>query len=131
MNAAIQVSTALDAGELLAYLHEIEAALGRERRLRWGPRVIDLDLIDYDGQVLPDTTTFQRWVDLPLDTQTVEAPAELILPHPRLQDRAFVLAPLCDIAPGWVHPVFGQSVQVLFAALPEAEKAALTPLDPA
>ena len=60
--------------------------------------------------------------------QRVEAPDRLILPHPRLQDRAFVLIPLADICPGWRHPVTGASVSDMIAALPEADKEAIWPL---
>jgi 2-amino-4-hydroxy-6-hydroxymethyldihydropteridine diphosphokinase len=107
VNAVVRVETALPASVLLARLHEIETEFGRERRHVNAPRTLDLDIVDYGG--------------------TVSAPGEApILPHPRLADRAFVLLPLMDIAPGWRHPVTGQTIRVLVAALPDPSGA--TPL---
>ena len=129
INAAVQITTELTPGDLLAALHEIEADAGRERVVRWGQRTLDLDLLTFGQAVLPNEQTYLTWRDLPLARQTQEAPQELILPHPRLQDRAFVLVPLCDIAPDWRHPVFGRTAQSLCDALPAADKADVVPLD--
>lgn len=115
--------------ELLALLHEIEAAFGRRRDLRWGRRTLDLDLLAVGDSVLPDTATWRRWRDLLPEAQAREAPDRLILPHPRLHERAFVLVPLADIAPDWRHPVTRQDVAQMLAALPAAERAAIRPLD--
>ncbi len=62
------------------------------------------------------------------EDQARQAPDQLILPHPRLQDRAFVLVPLCDVAPDWRHPVLGLTAAPLLAALPAADVAAVKPL---
>jgi 2-amino-4-hydroxy-6-hydroxymethyldihydropteridine diphosphokinase len=69
------------------------------------------------------------WKELPLDQQLQQAPADLILPHPRLQDRSFVLVPMMDIAPDWEHPVLGMTTRQLLARRPEDEKASICPLD--
>lgn len=100
VNAVAVVETTLPPETLLATLHRIEAAMGRRRGPDTlnAPRPIDLDLIDYDGLVRP------------------EAP---VLPHPRMQDRAFVLLPLADVAPDWVHPVSGQTLADLLHGLPK------------
>lgn len=128
VNAVARIETDLSATDLLAALHAIEAAFGRERDTRWAARTLDLDLLDFGGAVLPDLATYAAWRDLPLEAQMRAAPDRLILPHPRIQDRAFVLVPLADIAADWVHPVSGQSVTEMLAALPEADKAAIRPL---
>lgn len=128
VNAAACFPTALSAPDLLAALHRIEAGAGRERVRRWGQRTLDLDLVALGPAVLPDPQTYARWRDLPLEQQMQQAPAELILPHPRMQDRAFVLVPLAEITPDWVHPVLGATVRALCDALPAADKADVVPL---
>ncbi len=126
--AALVAADGRDAPELLTRLHGIEAAFGRERMERWGPRTLDLDLLAFGDEVRPDAKTQAGWMALPHERQRTEAPSELILPHPRLQDRGFVLIPLAEIAPCWRHPATGLTVAAMAAALPEAEKAAICPL---
>ncbi len=129
VNAAIQLQTELSPEGLLAALHEVEAALGRRREGgRWQSRGIDLDLIAYEDLVRPDAATQDEWRGLSLERQVVEAPETLVLPHPRMQDRGFVLLPLAEIAPGWRHPRLGKTVAELLAALPPAAKADIAPL---
>lgn len=119
VNAALRVTTALSPEAVLAELHEIEAEFGRERVQRWGMRTLDLDLLDHGGIVCPDLAGWQLWVDLPPERQRAVAPDHLVLPHPRIQDRAFVLVPLAEVAEGWRHPVTGQDVAAMLTALPE------------
>ena len=128
VNAASLLSADVNPRDVLDILHQIEADFGRLRVQRWGQRCLDLDLIAFGDAVLPDLATYHRWRDLPLDRQKTEAPDQLILPHPRMHERAFVLIPLAEIAPDWMHPVLGQTVAELAAALPDADKSALTPL---
>nr|WP_249138933.1 2-amino-4-hydroxy-6-hydroxymethyldihydropteridine diphosphokinase [Actibacterium sp. MT2.3-13A] len=128
VNAVALYATSLAPEALLAHLHGVERGLGRTRDTRWGARTLDLDLLDYGGQVRPDAETLLRWIALPLEAQKATAPDELILPHPRLQDRGFVLVPLADVAPGWRHPLLGLTVEQMLAALPEEEKAQIRPL---
>src|SRR4051812_12752397 len=99
-NAVAEVASELPAGALLAELHAVEAAFGRARTVPNAARPIDLDLLDYRGEV------------------AAGAPGKATLPHPRLSDRAFVLRPLADLAPDWRHPVTGQPIQTLLKALP-------------
>lgn len=121
VNAAIRVSTDLTAQDVLTVLHETEAKAARMRTLRWGQRTLDLDLIALGDQVCPDLLTYSHWRGLAPDLQAQTAPDQLILPHPRVQDRSFVLVPLADVAPDWVHPVLGQSVVQMRDARPADE----------
>jgi 2-amino-4-hydroxy-6-hydroxymethyldihydropteridine diphosphokinase len=104
VNGVAAVATRLGPAELLALLHRIEDRFGRERRTRNEPRVLDLDLLDYDGLVQPGGP----------------GPA---LPHPRMHERAFVLLPLRDVAPDWRHPVSGATVAALIDRLPPGQRA--------
>lgn len=97
VNAVARIEAAISPKDLLGLLHEVETEFGRVRSERNAPRTLDLDLIDYDGQLLE---------------------GDLELPHPRLLQRAFVLLPLRDVAPDWTHPVSGASVSESIAALP-------------
>lgn len=122
VNAAAKICANWSAPQAMAVLHDIENEMGRERVQRWGQRTLDLDLLAFEDVVLPDADVHAHWRGLSLEAQQQAAPETLILPHPRVQDRAFVLVPLADIAPDWVHPVLGQSVTQMLAALPEQDK---------
>lgn len=128
VNAAAVVETEFAPLELLQKLHEVEAKCGRARDTRWGARTMDIDLIACADQVLPDAATYAKWRDLPLEDQMQLAPNELILPHPRLQDRAFVLVPLNDVAPDWIHPVSGLTVAKMLENLPKSDRDQVVPL---
>lgn len=111
--------------QILAALHKIEHDFGRSRSSRWAGRSLDLDLLAVRSVVAPDLATYQRWQTLAPADQAQLAPAQLILPHPRLQDRAFVLVPLAEIAAEWRHPVSGQTVMQMLQALPAADRDAV------
>ena len=89
LNQVVRAETGLDPAAVLSALKSIEASLGRTPTFRYGPRLIDLDLLYYDDLVLDDPG--------------------LTIPHPRLHERDFVLRPLAEIAPDWVHPVLGMT----------------------
>ena len=116
------------ASEFLNLLHEVEAQFGRVRTERWAGRSLDLDLLASGQDVVPDRKTLQHWMHLPLGQQAQVCPDQLLLPHPRLQDRGFVLVPLADVAPEWHHPVLHKSVCELLSDLPDAETAGIRPL---
>ncbi len=123
VNAAAIVDFGGDAAGLLAHLHGVETELGRVRKTRWGARTVDLDLIAFGAQVSPDEQTQRYWRELPEKAQQGQAPDQLILPHPRVQDRAFVLVPLMDVAPDWPHPLLGKTVRQMHDALPDTARA--------
>ena len=128
VNAAVSINWKGDGDSLLQCLHALEDRYGRERTQRWGQRTLDLDVIGAGNTVLPDLEGFSRWRDLTPDRQRVETPDQLIMPHPRMQDRAFVLVPLADIAGDWCHPVSGVTVRQMVAALPPSDVEAVRPL---
>jgi 2-amino-4-hydroxy-6-hydroxymethyldihydropteridine diphosphokinase len=101
LNIAVKGRTNLSPLALLAYLKEIEADMGRQKTVRYGPRIIDVDIVFYND------TVFNR--------------PDLQIPHLRMTERGFVLRPLADIAAEVVHPVLKKTVAELLAALPAAD----------
>jgi 2-amino-4-hydroxy-6-hydroxymethyldihydropteridine diphosphokinase len=130
VNAAcsLRISADFSPLDLLAVLHRIENDFGRQRHLRWGMRTLDLDLIAFGDSVFPDPQTQAHWRDLPAADQSRLAPDGLILPHPRLQDRPFVLIPLADVAPDWCHPLLGRTVAEMVEGLSPADRAGIQPV---
>lgn len=96
LNAVFAIETQLSATELMRTLLEIEQSFGRERSVPNAPRTLDLDLIAYGVEVINQP--------------------DLIVPHPRAADRRFVMGPLSQVAPAWVHPVLGKTALALFEA---------------
>ncbi len=125
VNAVFEVSTDLSAEAVLGALHDLEAKFGRERPYRWAPRTLDLDLVFYGDAVRPDGQTWREWANLSLKEAGATTPAELILPHPRMHERSFVLGPLNDIAPEFVHPVLQKSIREIWLSLPLDERETL------
>ena len=93
INAVVEIKTVLSTHNLFQTLQNIEKDMGREREVKGGPRIIDLDLLFYGQEVFQD--------------------ADLIVPHPEVQKRRFVLEPLCEIASYLIHPAFGVSIRGL------------------
>jgi dihydroneopterin aldolase/2-amino-4-hydroxy-6-hydroxymethyldihydropteridine diphosphokinase len=101
LNAALEIRTLLSPKELLDIVHQIEAVAGRKRDVHWGPRTLDVDIIFYDDLVLTD--------------------ADLTVPHADMANRDFVLRPLMQLCPGYVHPLYQKTVAQLYRELFEKE----------
>ena len=129
VNAAFSIDWSGTPEALLALLHRVEAEAGRTRTHRWEARVLDLDLVAFGDCVRPDAVTQTEWRHLPLEQAARHAPDQLILPHPRLQERGFVLVPMADIAPDWRHPLTGETVTEMLSALPSADLAEIRPIE--
>lgn len=107
-NLVCQATTSLSPGALLHAAKEIERQLGRSSGPRYGPRVIDIDLLLYDRLILNTPT--------------------LTIPHPRMPERVFVLAPLAELAPSLTHPVLGETMAELLLRAPESDVERVGPL---
>jgi len=101
LNMAIEVETDLKPFELLRTLKDIEKKMGREETFLWGPRIIDLDILLYDNNIVDEKG--------------------LRIPHPHMQDREFVLRPLCEIAGDVIHPSLLLSIEELLQRLKSTE----------
>lgn len=101
LNQVIHIKTSLTPQALLRRIKRIEKDLGRKKSFRWGPRLIDIDILFFADYIIES--------------------ASLTIPHKELHKRAFVLVPLADIAPDFVHPVFNQTVSALRDTLADLE----------
>jgi len=109
LNLVIKADTALDPNSVLIHIKAIELSMGRKETFRFGPRLIDMDILFYD--------------DIILDSP------QLTIPHPRLAERAFVLVPMAEIAPDLTHPVLGKTIQQLRSSVdPTSLKLFQTPI---
>ncbi|HBG75008.1 MAG: 2-amino-4-hydroxy-6-hydroxymethyldihydropteridine diphosphokinase [Chloroflexi bacterium GWB2_49_20] len=97
LNMVLQAETQFSPWKLLKFLKALESGMGRQPSFRNGPRLIDLDILFYD--------------------QLVSEQSGLVIPHARIAERAFVLVPLAEIAPGWMHPVLQVTIQELLAGV--------------
>lgn len=103
VNLVVKIKTELDPFELLTRTQEIQMAVGRKANtVRFGPRVLDLDIIFFDDRVI--------------QTETLE------IPHPRMHKRRFVLKPICDIEPSMLHPLLGKDMRSLLSGLKDPEQ---------
>jgi 2-amino-4-hydroxy-6-hydroxymethyldihydropteridine diphosphokinase len=112
VNAVARVATHLPPEALMRHLHAIERAAGRRRGIVWGPRTLDLDLLDYRGLI--------RNRSYPM----AGGRRPLLLPHPGIAERIFVLTPIAEIAPRWRHPLGRQSAAALLRRLVGAREGA-------
>ena len=131
-NAVVVADTSLPPQALLRTLKSLERSAGRRSKQRWGPRPLDIDILDYAGLVTHWPAVKPRSL---LHLARSQAPREraaartslrppLVLPHPQLHLRAFALQPLVDIMPRWHHPVTGESAAQLLNALPRDARSA-------
>jgi 2-amino-4-hydroxy-6-hydroxymethyldihydropteridine diphosphokinase len=127
-NAAARVSSPLPPETFLDLLHEIEEKAGRERIKRWGPRVLDLDLLAAGSAIIPNAQQLSKWMALSTEQASTVTPDTLLLPHPRLHERGFVLVPLADVAPDWCHPLTGRTIAEMRDALPAEERGQIRPI---
>lgn len=112
VNAVAELESDLAGPEAcLDRLHAIERIFGRRRAERWQARGLDLDLLDWHGAVRPNASSWRR------AAEASAAPQSLVLPHPGLHRRRFVLQPLLDIAPAWRHPVLKRSAVDMIARI--------------
>lgn len=111
-NAAASLETSLGPWELLGELRRVESGSGRVRRVRWGPRTLDLDLLFFgDARIGRDSVP--AWPSVPL----APGPESLVVPHPRAAFRRFVLGPLAEVAADFVDPVSGRTIRELLERL--------------
>ncbi len=97
LNMCIEASTVLNPNTLLHYLKNLESELGRQKSYKWGPRLIDIDILLYDDTIIDNDS--------------------LTIPHAQMAERAFVIVPLADIAPDLIHPVFNKTIAELETAV--------------
>lgn len=109
LNGALEIETLLEPEELLDALHDMEDAAGRTRVRRWGPRTLDIDIIFYDKLVYESDN--------------------VVIPHPDMQNRDFVLEPLSTLAPYYRHPLFGKTVMQLYQELDPKKKTKIEGMD--
>jgi 2-amino-4-hydroxy-6-hydroxymethyldihydropteridine diphosphokinase len=102
VNGAVSISTKLTARDLMNHLLAIEADMGRVRTLKWGPRVIDLDVLLFGREIIDDII--------------------VTVPHPLMHLRRFVMAPMADLAPDLIHPVLKRTIMELFREIPENDQ---------
>jgi dihydroneopterin aldolase/2-amino-4-hydroxy-6-hydroxymethyldihydropteridine diphosphokinase/dihydropteroate synthase len=112
LNLVCMILTKLNPIELLEKIKQIETKLGRQNTIRYGPRIIDIDILFYDNLIF-----------------NIKEPTELIIPHPKLQERDFVLGPFLDLSPNYIHPILNKSILELFKELTEISLKKILPFN--
>lgn len=125
INCVVTGATDLLPHDLLAVCQSIEMSYGRKRATRWGTRTLDIDIIDYDQQLYPSV---DEWHAVAVNVSAGTKMPELVLPHPFMHVRAFVLKPLCDLTPDWRHPVYRTTAVGMLLGQPQAGQAGIVPI---
>ena len=121
VNVGVRFSTNLKPKDLLSFTSDLEIKYGRKRQRRWEPRTCDIDILLCNQLILPTKLHFEKWLKLDFLEQIELSPNELILPHPRLQERTFFLKPLNDLQPDWTHPFLEMKAKEMLDSLPPNE----------
>ena len=124
VNCVLRACTVLKPGELLSLCQSIESKFGRVRDTRWHARTLDIDMLSFGDAIMPGKVGWENLMEAGRDGTII---TDLILPHPRLHERAFVLKPLTDICPHWQHPVLGKTAMELLDAVGTGEVSGVKP----
>jgi 2-amino-4-hydroxy-6-hydroxymethyldihydropteridine diphosphokinase len=125
VNAVVAVECDKSIGLILREIKQIERAMGRRTGVRWGPRVLDIDIVTHRGQYASGQSL--GWVDK-TSRSTAWRRGQVVLPHPESHRRKFVLQPICDILPHWHHPIYNASAQQILRRLPQQRQSRLVQL---
>ena len=117
-NVGIHFYSNLTPKQLLNLASSLEEKYGRKREGRWKARTCDIDILLCDQLILPSKLNYEKWMRLELEDQLKLIPNELILPHPRMQERPFFLKPLSDLQPKWIHPFLKKTAKEMLDSLP-------------
>ena len=119
VNLVATVATKLQPDDLLALCLETERRYGRSPGARWSARTLDIDLIAYEDLILPNQAA---WQEISSSTDPAAISKELMVPHPRMHIRDFILVPLVEVEPQWRHPVTGKSARMMLEQLRDSNK---------
>lgn len=125
VNCVVTGKTDHTAHEVLDICQSVEKSFGRDRTTRWGARTLDIDIIDYGHRVYPSADMWHTVAD---NARAETRMPELVLPHPFMHKRAFVLQPLCDLAPDWQHPVYQRTAVDLLSEQSADDRAGVVPI---
>lgn len=126
INCAVTGWTDHNVMETLDICQSIEGLFGRDRAVRWGARTLDIDIINYGDQVYP---SLEEWHAVASNVSADTEMPKLVLPHPYMHKRAFVLKPLSDVVPLWSHPVYCRTADDLYSDLSVQDRAGVVPIE--
>lgn len=118
VNCVVSAKTGMSASDLLTFCQKVEGMFGRTRDSRWQARTLDIDILAMSELVMP---SHSEWPQLMEEGRNGTVAAPLIIPHPRLHERAFALVPFADVGATWRHPLMQTSIGEMMDALPQSE----------